>query len=212
VHQSGDADVRPAGPGDHAEIVAVMTRAFHDDPGAMIIEPEASLRDAAMSALFHVFVAAALEEATAIQAIGDPLAGVAIWFGPDRHGPSETALRLTASAHGAPTMSTAADARKDAMLREMESLHRRSIGDEPHLRLDFLAVDPAAQGRGLGSRLLAAGNRAADERGLPVYLDTFTRADVRFYERRGYRVIEEHPMAQRPYIVWALRREPARRA
>ena len=209
MHEGGDDGVRPAGPGDLADIVAVMTRAFHDDPGAMIIEPDASLRDNAISALFHVFVAAALGEATAIQAIGDPLAGIAIWFGPDRHGPSEAAVRLAASAHGAPTMGTAAGARTDAMRSEMESLHRRSIGDEPHLRLDFLAVDPAAQGRGLGSRLLAFGNGVADERGLPVYLDTFTLPDVRFYERRGYRVIEEHPMAPGPYTVWAMRREPA---
>ena len=202
-------ELRDARPGDHAAIVAVLTRAFHDDPGAMFIEPDELLRDAAMGAMFDAFVTASLAEATTMQAIGDPLAGIAIWFGPDAHGPSEAALLAAASVDGAPTRSDAARVRSEAMLGEMRALHRRVMGDEPHLRLDFLAVDPAAQGKGIGSRLVAAGNRAADERGLPVYLDTFTLQDVRFYERRGYRVLEEHPMASTPYVVWAMRREPS---
>ena len=202
-------ELRPARSEDRDAIVAVLTRAFHDDPGAMIIEPDELLRDAAMGAMGHAFVTASLGEATAIETIGDPPSGVAIWFGPDAHGPSEAALLAAASEDGAPTRSDAVRARSSAMGEEMEAFHRRVMGDEPHLRLDFLAVDPAAQGQGIGGRLLAAGNQRADERGLPVYLETFTPSDVRFYERRGYRVVESHQMVTGPHVVWAMRRDPS---
>ncbi len=56
--------------------------------------------------------------------------------------------------------------------------------------------------------MLVAGHEMADKRGLPVYLETFTLPNVRFYERRGYRVIDEHQMATGPYTVWAMRRDP----
>ena len=200
---------RPARSEDIDAMVAVLTRAFHDDPGAMIIEPDESLRDAAMAAMSHAFMTAALYEATALHVTGEPLAGLAVWFGPDAHGPSEAALLAASSERGAPTRSEAVRARSGAMREEMEALHRRAMGDEPHISLDFLAVDPAVQGRGVGGRLLAAGNLIADERGLPVYLETFTLPAVRFYERRGYRVVDSHQMVTGPYVVWAMRRDPS---
>jgi len=198
-----------AGPDDQAAIIDVLTRAFHDDLGANLLEPDEGLRDAAMGRLFRVFVPAALAEAMAVQTIGDPVAGVAIWFGPDAHEPSEEALLAAAPVEGAPVISDETLARGDSMGREMEALHRRVMGEERHLKLAFLGVDPSVQGRGIGSRLVSVGNRAADERGLPVYLDTFTERDVRFYERRGYRVIERHQMATGPFPVWAMRRHPS---
>ncbi len=127
-----------------------MVRAFHDDPGAKIIEPDASLRDPVMRAFFGVFMTAAMAEVTAMQAIGDPLVGLAVWFGPETHGPSEAALAVAAAEIDAPATSDGALARSMAMGDEMEELHRRSMGEDRHLRLDFLVVDPTAHGRGIG--------------------------------------------------------------
>jgi ribosomal protein S18 acetylase RimI-like enzyme len=58
--------------------------------------------------------------------------------------------------------------------------------------LYWIAVDPAAQRRGLGSRLLAASEeRVAALGGRRIYVDTSGRADYAparaFYERHGYR-------------------------
>ena len=205
---TGQFDLRLVGIADRAAIVDVMVRAFHDDPGTMIIEPDVALRDDTMRAFFHVFMTAAMTEATLMQVSGDPVAGMALWFGPESHGPSEAALAVAVGEAGAPTASDAALERSSAMGEEMETLHRRLMGDTAHLRLDFLVVDPALQGRGIGGRLLAAGNAVADERGLPVYLETFTPANVRFYERRGYRVLDQHQMTAGPYTAWAMRRDP----
>jgi GNAT superfamily N-acetyltransferase len=200
-------ELRPAGSGDRDAIVALMTRAFHDDPGARIIEPDDALRDAAMTALFHEFVSAGLVEATAAHAVGSPPSGVAFWFGPAAYGPSAAALDAAAAEIGAPVMSDTALARFIPMVGELEVNHERLMGDEPHLRCDFLAVDPAAQRQGIGGRLVAAGSQLALELGLPIYLETFTTDNVRFYEHHGYRVLDDFPIPSTPHRAWAMRRD-----
>jgi ribosomal protein S18 acetylase RimI-like enzyme len=94
------------------------------------------------------------------------------------------------------------------MVGELERQHDRLIG-VPHRRLEFLAVDPGRQGSGIGSALADHGHAIADELGLPCYLETFTESNVRFYERRGYRIIDEFPVGAGVAVYAMLR--PARR-
>jgi hypothetical protein len=61
----------------------------------------------------------------------------------------------------------------------------------PHVHLGPLAVEPRLQGRGIGSLILAEHCRTLDEQGLDGYLETDKPANVRLYERFGYRVIGE---------------------
>jgi ribosomal-protein-alanine acetyltransferase len=59
-------------------------------------------------------------------------------------------------------------------------------------RLHSLAVDPQAEGQGVGSRLLAAAETAALARGaksLRLEVRTDNAAAIRLYERAGYRMI-----------------------
>jgi len=56
------------------------------------------------------------------------------------------------------------------------------------LYVRHLWVAEAARGQGLGSRLLAAVEQSARDRGARgAYIDTFDEAAARFYERAGYR-------------------------
>ncbi|SCX61573.1 N-acetyltransferase [Variovorax sp. EL159] len=52
--------------------------------------------------------------------------------------------------------------------------------------LSILGISPAAQGRGLGARLLAPTLAEADAAGVACYLETFTPRSVAFYERMGF--------------------------
>jgi len=62
-----------------------------------------------------------------------------------------------------------------------------------HLLLENVAVDPAAQGTGVGARLLATADKRARELGLPeirLYTNVAMIENLAYYPRHGY--VETH--------------------
>jgi ribosomal protein S18 acetylase RimI-like enzyme len=95
--------------------------------------------------------------------------------------------------------------RLDLLRRDLDRHHPM---DRPHAYLWFLGVTQAAQGHGVGSRLLAAGTARLDATREPAYLETMTERNLGLYRRFGFEVISEHrPRADAP-LVWSLWREP----
>ena len=184
-------DVRSATRDDVEACVGVLTRAFHDDPGAIVFEPDPERRAAILPGFFRTFVSASLAEGGDLVVAGTPVSGLASWFGPERWGPSEEAMLAHGFERVVEEFGPAAARRMLDMTAEIERQHELLI-DGPHLRLEFFGVDPVAQGSGIGSALIDHGHRRADAMGLPCYLETFTEPNVRFYERRGYRVVAEY--------------------
>ena len=79
----------------------------------------------------------------------------------------------------------------------------------PHYYLEYLGVEPACQGQGLGSRLLAELTRRADAAQVGCYLETATERNVRLYERFGFQVGEQKEIiGLQAWLMWrpALRR------
>jgi GNAT superfamily N-acetyltransferase len=74
--------------------------------------------------------------------------------------------------------------------------------------LSILGVRPAEQGRGIGERLLAPTIAEADAAGAICWLETFTTAAARFYQRVGFTLVAWHdePRTGQPYAI--LRRDP----
>ncbi|MGB3147315.1 MAG: GNAT family N-acetyltransferase [Paracoccaceae bacterium] len=56
---------------------------------------------------------------------------------------------------------------------------------EPCWHLAFIAVDPALQGKGMGSALLEACLRDCDSDGRPAYLESTNAANLTLYQRFG---------------------------
>lgn len=73
-------------------------------------------------------------------------------------------------------------ARGSAMGEAMEKNHPK----EPHYYLAFLAVAPRLQGLGLGSAMLEATLKRADEAKMPAYLENSNPKNARLYERAGF--------------------------
>ena len=84
--------------------------------------------------------------------------------------------------------------------------------DEHHPRgsyyfLQFTGVEPARQGHGIGSALLAPMLERCDREGAPAYLDATSPDNKRLYERHGFRAGDEYAPEGGPPL-WPMWREP----
>jgi GNAT superfamily N-acetyltransferase len=80
---------------------------------------------------------------------------------------------------------------------------------EPVWFLGSVGVDPGQQGKGLGRAVIEPGMRAAEEAGVPAFLETSTEANVQFYRRLGFEVIAEVELPGDGPRTWAMIRHPA---
>lgn len=79
--------------------------------------------------------------------------------------------------------------------------------NEPHWYLALLGVEPSQQGHGLGSALLKPVLERCDTDITPAYLETQKPENLPFYERFGFRVLNEVRCADSP-PVWLMWRDP----
>src|SRR4051812_34928430 len=92
------AEIRRAGPSDIDACESVLAMAFRDDPGMIHIEPDIARRADLLAAFFRTFLSASLAENGDLGVAGDPLDGMAGWFGPEQHGRRRTRWAQTGSA------------------------------------------------------------------------------------------------------------------
>lgn len=93
------------------------------------------------------------------------------------------------------------------VMRGMLGAERHHPAAPPHWYLAILGTDPAAQGRGLGSHLLAAVLQRCDEDGVGAYLESSKEANIAYYARHGFRVTQELRLPRGPWL-WAMWRDP----
>jgi ribosomal protein S18 acetylase RimI-like enzyme len=203
-----DVEIRGILADDIDAAAELLSRAFQDDPGARIVEPDATLRGQATRLLFAPVVRQAMPLGRVLVAIaGDRrIVGVATFVPPGHETASDEEM-VAAGLLDALAAVPEAAARMGPMVGYLEELHARAV-DGPHARLEFFGVDPEVQGSGIGSRLIAAGHATIDANGERCYLETFTTTNVAFYEKRGYRVVIDGIVPLTDVPVWGLVRDP----
>lgn len=85
----------------------------------------------------------------------------------------------------------AADPRRFRLFMRYGANAERVHPVERHWYLVVAGVRPEAQRKGLGSLLIHRGLDDADRDRVPIYLETADRANIRFYERFGFTVIND---------------------
>jgi GNAT superfamily N-acetyltransferase len=75
---------------------------------------------------------------------------------------------------------------------------------EPHWLLDQVAVEPTAQGRGIGGAMLRFAIEHAERDGVPLCLETGVPGNVPLYERFGFRVIHEADAPDGGPRIWFM--------
>ena len=127
--------------------------------------------------------------------------GAAVWVPPDQADAwaeaqlNQPKIRVLAEDGGR---------RYDAFWAWVES----KVPDEPLWHLDSVAVEPRAQGRGIGSALIEFGLDLARVDGAGVFLETGTPRNVPLYERFGFRVLEDADAPGGGPQIWFMRWDP----
>ena len=173
---------------------------------AILVEQEDDDARRTTLARYMVYAMGEAERSGRTVTLDDPAAGAALWLLPRtadvearEHAAKHTFLRDLLGPRGYADYG-----------RITGFMHARAASVIPRdaWYLSILGVRPAEQGRGIGQRLLAPTIAEADAAGATSWLETFTTAAARFYERVGYRLVAWHdePTTGRPYGI--LRRDP----
>jgi ribosomal protein S18 acetylase RimI-like enzyme len=192
-------DIRRASPSDVPRIAATLSRAFFDDPVFRWAAPDDDRRRELLPAFFAQ-IAETLQRYDEIHLAGLG-AGAALWVPPG----------------GTPVPDDQAEEFGNRMLAiagtDAERLFEVSeLIDSHHppgsfYFLQFIGVEPAGQGRGLGSRLLAHTLERCDRERERAYLDATSEDNKRLYERHGFRASGEYAPTGGPPL-WPMWREP----
>ena len=142
-----DHAIRPAAAADVVACATVLARAFQDDPGAIVFDADPDRRAEMLPGFFRAFVAASLAEDGELVVAGDPIEGIASWFGPDRHGPSGDAMVANGFGEVLERWGPEVSQRMLAMTGEIDRQHDQLITG-PHFRLEFFGVDRSSRDRG----------------------------------------------------------------
>jgi GNAT superfamily N-acetyltransferase len=181
----------------------MLAKAFQDDPLFKYVLPDAKRRKKRLPALFALNLQYGLIFGE-VYSIAQQ--GLAIWLPP---GNSKITIRRAIQAGMWLTplkIGLGAIFRLASLNSISEGLHERFAPD-PHWYLFLFGVDPASQGRGLGSLLLQPVLARADAACLPCYLETNNPSTVRFYQKHGFVIAAKRQTTVSNLSLWAMRRE-----
>ncbi len=87
-------------------------------------------------------------------------------------------------------------------------MHEDIMNGRPHYYLWGLAVDPGHQRNGVGRMLLNQMLEKADFEKKPVYLETHDEKNVRYYQQKGFALVESSTITGQNLRIWCMVREP----
>ncbi|HEY5786744.1 MAG TPA: GNAT family N-acetyltransferase [Microlunatus sp.] len=189
---------------DLASAAAVLARGFQNDPMLSHVMPDAEDRRRQLPRFLGAVQRYCVRYGR-VDTTSD-LAGVACWLSPgatDITYPRMLRTRLLLDVLG---LGLSALGRLSKLMTASDVLHHRAVPDD-HWYLWLLATEPGRVGQGVGGALMAPVLALADAHGHPVYLETHLEANVGFYGRHRFEVVEDEVVEG--LRVWGLRRMPA---
>ena len=198
---AGATEVRRASSADIPALAAMLARAFFDDPVSTWACRQDHLRPAMLEHFNRERLRQLVGEEDVWTAPGS--ASAALWAPPGR-------WRTTAREDLAllrPQLHPRLIFRMPLVVRGLLGDERAHPPQPPHWYLAVLGTDPAAQGQGLGSAVLAPVLERCDRDGVGAYLESSKERNIAFYARHGFRVTQELRLPRGP-TMWAMWRDP----
>ena len=192
-------EIRQASPERVPALAAMFARAFADDP--LVLATLAAEDRDERARRFFMLIEGQWADLGFLWEAGDA-AGAAAWVPPEHHG----ALADQNAALQGPFHALTADGGvlHDALWDWIES----RIPDEPLWFLDSIGVEPDRQGEGIGGALVEFGLDQARRDKVPAFLETGIARNVAYYERFGFRLVEEGDAPLGGPHVWFMRFDP----
>ena len=193
--------VRPASRSDHEAIAAALAAAFAGDPPLSFLLPDERTREPRLRRYYTALIP--LYAATGSIWTAADGTGAALWIAPGLYPPkTRESLPLVPALAGvfAPRLRRA--------LGAQVAIDRHHPHDPPHWYLDYIGVEPAGQGRGLGSALLGPMLARCDTERRGAYLNAGSPRSRDLYLRPGFEVRSELRLPFGGPPVWRMWRDP----
>ena len=184
---------------DFLPLSQCLARAFYDDPVSIYLFPKIDTRIVSLQKMY-LFVLRRFS-AHGIVYVESSMKGVAVWQAPSP--PKLGFFRECASV--LPLLWSVRPAM--SRLRRVGDVVTKAHIREPHWYLAAIGTEPSHQGHGIGSALLAPILRRCDESKLPAYLESSNEANIPFYQRHGFKVLDQLEVPSGPKL-WPMLREP----
>jgi hypothetical protein len=174
---------------DMERAVTVIALAFTADPVFRWIFPDPGRYIRYFPAFLRVLASTAVQHGTALQ-VGD-CAGVALWL-PPNVGPDRAAISAIMQEGVAPSR----QAEVFAFMERTGSYRPKA----PYWWLPLIGVDPVHHHKGFGSALLRHALIRCDSDHMPAHLETGNPANVRLYERYGFKSLGAFQVGSSPAV------------
>ena len=185
------------GPDDAGFVSAAIADAFSDDPVQAWMSGG---RSGFTNGLFGMAVPAFLEQGICYAT--DDRQGLALWLPP--HAEPEFPEGLGALRRFLQFGSLGSLWRYSKLERESAKRHPR----EPHYYLWAIGIRGQNKGKGLGSAVIRHILDRCDAEGRGAYLESSNSRNLSFYQRHGFKVVDEHNFTRSGPSMYFMWRDP----
>jgi ribosomal protein S18 acetylase RimI-like enzyme len=199
--QGEPASIRRAEPADLPALTRTLVRAYMDDPVAIWICGSEGLRARTLAGMYSVRLRQMLVRGEVWTDVDR--CSAAVWLPPNAHKP---AMRPNASLLRC-LLDPRLLARAPLLAVGLQSMDRLHPAEPAHWYLSLLGTDPDAQGKGLGTDVLAPVLERCDLDGVAAYLESSKPRNLDFYARFGFQVTGELRLPYGP-TMWPMWRAP----
>lgn len=183
----------------HARAIETLARAFHADLALQWMFPDEASRPRRLERFFAWVM---LEHAqSGLILTGDACDAVTLWRPPGQQ-QTQRPRSLRELFTGFGIFGT----RLGRAMQLAEAINQHLPSGRDFLYLQFAAVHPTRQGRGLGPRTILKGLALADQQGVPTYLETTSASNVVLYRQLGFEVVHQWQVPRGGPVFWTMMR------
>ena len=183
----------------------VLGRALQDDPVSVYDIPDKEKRHAVMKYVFQMTSCLGVKYGET-HATSPNLEGIAVWL-PYMNKKFKMIISLGCLLKAKVYKMGRQASKRIKPIEEHNTKVHREFAPGDHWYLQTLGVEPAHQGKGHGSLLMEYMLEKVDNnKPLPIFLETSTELNVKFYNRFGFEVMKEEIIPKTDVNQWYLLR------